>query len=332
MDLRGIRRRAYFIAPLAPLALVACSGGLAPAVSPGGALPGAAVRPNSTTFYGCPVFKGHPYNDVVTNAPVDEHSADYISSMIHAGNTAGFYASIGNEQVNLADENTPLLVMRPKVKFHHFSEPYPWTSKFYIERTSDHHAIVVQTESCRVYESYKTAYASGALSAYSGANWHLARRFEPMPPGTPSAMASGLSLFAGMVRWEDYESGTIAHALDWTAIAHTVAEYRFVTPASDTDRLAFYGSGSYQLPYGARLRLKASFDTSGWGPQATVVANAMKTYGIYLADTGSSSNGLYFSNEENRSNPWSSSDLSALSHVKLSDFDVLKLPKVQRVH
>ncbi len=108
-------------------------------------------------------------------------------------------------------------------------------------------------------------------------------------------MASGLSLFAGMVKWEDYQSGAINHALNWAAVAHTVAEYRFVRPASDTDQLAFNGGSPYQLPYGAHLRLKASFSTAGWGPEATMVANAMKTYGIYLADTGSSSNALYFS-------------------------------------
>lgn len=50
-------------------------------------------------------------------------------------------------------------------------------------------------------------------------------------------------------------------------------------------------NSSYELPYGARLRLRASFSTAGWGPQATMVANAMTRYGIYLADTGSDSTG-----------------------------------------
>ncbi|HEX3370239.1 MAG TPA: hypothetical protein VHS56_11735 [Candidatus Cybelea sp.] len=329
MDLRDTLRLSYCTALAASLALGACSGGVTPAVSPAGAPHGALLRPNSTTFYGCPSFKGHPYDDVITNARVDKHSADYINSMIQAGNTAGFYASIGNEQINLADKNTPLLTVQPKVKFHQFPVPYPWLSNFFIEPTSDHHAVVVQTQSCRVYESYGTTYASGSLGAYCGANWKLRGHFKAMPPGTPSAMASGLSLFAGMVRWEDYQSGAITHALDWTAIAHTVSEDGFVKPASDTDHLAFYGSSAYQLPYGARLRLKASFDTSGLGPQATMVIDAMKTYGIYLADTGTSSNGLYFSNEENGENPWSWSDLSALDQIKLSDFDVIKLPKLQ---
>ena len=82
------------------------------------------------------------------------------------------------------------------------------------------------------------------------------------------------------------------------------------------------------MPLHARLRLKASFSTLGWGPQATMVAEAMKHYGIILADTGSSGNALYFSNEPNGTNPWSSSDLSALSHVHVSDFEVMTLPKI----
>jgi hypothetical protein len=77
--------------------------------------------------------------------------------------------------------------------------------------------------------------------------------------------------------------------------------------------------------------LKASFSTAGMGPQATMVIQAMKTYGIYLADTGSSTNALYFANASDGSNPWNSSDLSALSNVHLSDFDVLTLPAVQTV-
>ncbi|HZY99324.1 MAG TPA: hypothetical protein VFE36_07100 [Candidatus Baltobacteraceae bacterium] len=224
-----------------------------------------------------------------------------------------------------------MLAVHPKVSWHSFPVPYPWLSTFYVEPLSDAHAIVVQTQTCHLYEAYSTKYSQGALSAYSGANWDMTKAFVPLPKGQPSAMASGLSLFAGMVRWEDYQSGSINHALNWAAIAHTVAMYKFVTPASDTDRLTFSGTSSYQLPYGARLRLHASFSTAGWGPQATMVVNAMKTYGIYLADTGSSGNALYFENASNGTNPWNSSDLKALGNIHITDFDVITLPSIQSV-
>lgn len=325
-----------FLAGCAAGALLAsCAGG-------GGLPPGSGnvqlarhvvVRarvPMQPTYYGCPVFPaGDTYNRVVTAVAVDPHSSDYIDSVVQAGDTYGFYASTGVEQVNLAGNQTPRRKVHQKVHYHQFPIPYPWASGFYIEPLGDAHAMVVQTKTCHLYESYSTAFSKGTLSAYSGANWDMTADFVPLAPGNLSAMASGLSLFAGMVRWEDYQSGAIDHALNWSAIAHTVSENGFVRPASDTDHLQFDGTSKYELPYGARLRLKASFSTKGWGPQATMVANAMKTHGIYLADTGSSGNGIYFANAKDGSNPWDSDDLSALSRLHVTDFDVIKLPSIQ---
>jgi hypothetical protein len=331
MGVRVFERRLVAVGAAATAVLLAaCSGSSLPPESNGRLSASAGrhgIRPFST-FYGCPVFKGTYARDV-TNAAVDPDSDAYISSVIQAGDTKGFYASTGVEQVNIANDQTPMVTVHQKVQWHQFPDLYPWQRGFYIEPLSDAHAMIVQTDSCHLYESYSTTYNNGTLSAYSGANWDMTDRFVPLPPGNPSAMASGLSLFAGMVKWEDAESGSIDHALDWSAIAHTVAESAFVFPASDTDHLSFDGSSRYQLPYGARLRLKASFSTYGWGPEATMVADAMKTYGMYLSDTGSSANGLYFANASDGSNPWSSTDLSALSRIHMSDFEVLKLPPIQ---
>ena len=303
--------------------------------------PTATATPVSTTttsstsvahYAGCPVFtSGDYYNAPITSAGIDPNSANYINSQRNAGNSYGFYASMGYEKVNQANNSTPLLTVKQKVSYHTFPVKYPWQSGFYVEPLSDAHGMVVQTQSCHLYESYSTTYSGGVLSAYSGANWDLTKPFVPMPAGSPSAMASGLSIFAGMVKWEDYQSGAIRHALNWAAPAGTVAAWKFVRPASDTDGLAFKGTSSYQLPYGAHLRLKASFSTAGMGPEATMVINAMKTYGIYLADTGNGSNALYFANAANGSNPWNSSDLSALSKIHITDFDVVKLPSIMTV-
>lgn len=287
---------------------------------------------NVAKYQGCPVFTaGDYYNAPISSSALDPNSANYINSVAAAGDTSGFYASTGYEKVNLANSSTPLLTVKQKVSYHTFPVPYPWQSGYYIEALNDAHGMVVQTSSCHLYESYSTTYSGGVLSAYSGANWDLTKGFVPMAAGTPSAMASGLSIFAGMVKWEDYQSGAIRHALNFAAPAGTVAQWKFVRPASDTDGLAFKGTSSYQLPYGAHLRLKSSFSTTGWGPEATMVANALKTYGMYLADTGSSSNALYFANSSSGTNPWNGSDLSALSKLNIKDFDVVTMPTVQTV-
>jgi hypothetical protein len=313
--------------------LTACAGSATPRVD-GFAPSDRAFSPAATraTYYGCPVFAADSYyNVVVTNAAADPNSAKYISSVIQAGDGFGFDASTGVEGVNLANNLTPMHKVQPQVHYNKFPVPYPWQSSFYIEPLGDRHAMTVQTQKCRLYESYFTTFADGTLSAYSGAHWDMTKRFDPLPPGKASAMASGLSLFAGMVRWEDYQSGSIRHALNWDGIAHTVSQYSFVRPASTTGRLPFYGSSFYRLPYGAHLRLRSSYSTAGLGPQATMVVIAMKTYGIYLADTGTSFNMLYFANANN-TNPWDQHDLSSLSEIKLSDFTVLKLGHISSVH
>ena len=285
----------------------------------------------NATYYGCPEFTDNTYTGNIKNSPVDPNSAAYINSVIQAGDTGGFFASTGVEKINLANGATPLRVVHPLVKWHQFPKKYPWATNFYIEPLSDAHAMVVQTNTCHLFESYDTQFKDPTLSAYSGANWSLNSNFVPLSPGTSSAMASGLPLFAGMVRWEDYQSGSIDHALSWDAQAGTVAAYQFVRPASDTDHLPFKGQSSYQMPYGAHLRLKASFSTQGWGSQATMVANAMKTHGVYLADTDSSGNALYFANAADGSVPWDTHDLSSLSSITMGDFDVLKLGQILKV-
>jgi hypothetical protein len=250
--------------------------------------------------------------------------------MTGAGNTDGFW--IADEPVrfvNLADAATPLRRVRQKVAYHHFDALYPWDDRFRIEPLSDAHAIVVRTDTCELYETYDTSYSDGILSAYSGAHWDLRRPFLPLAPGTPSAMASGLPMYAGMIRWEEVAAGSIHHALNWAAPAGTVAQWGFVRPGSDTDHLRFKGESAYQLPYGARLRLRASFDTSHFGRQSAAIARAMKTYGIVLADTART-NELYNALALDGSNHWDASDLAALSTIRISDFEVLALGRIER--
>lgn len=285
------------------------------------------------TLLSCPLFGGGDYyTRDVSAAQADPNSARYISSMVAAGNRGGFWATAKPvEFINVATEKTSLRPVQQKVKYHRFDAAYPWDDGFRIEPLSDAHAIVIDANACELYEMYDASYAGGTLSAYSGAHWSLRRPFAPLPRGTPSAMASGLSLYAGMIRWEEVQSGHIDHALNWSAPAGTVSQFEFVRPASDTDQLPFKGTSPYRLPYGARLRLHASFDLSHFGPQSRAIALAMKRYGIFLADTGSDDNGLYNAMPLDGRKHWDARDLAALSSIHISDFDVMQLGKVLSV-
>lgn len=287
----------------------------------------------AATLLSCPHFGADGYySRAVARAPVDPDSRAYIASMTGAGNTGGFWAAANPvEYVNIAGPDTPKRGVKQKVRYHAFDVSYPWDDSFRIEPLNDAHAITVDAQTCELYEMYDTSFGGGELSAYSGAHWNLRRAFVPLPPGTPSAMASGLSMYAGLIRWEEVASGSVKHALNWAAPAGSVAQWEFVRPASDTDGIAFKGSSRYRLPYGARLRLRASFDISHFGKQSRTIAQAMKSYGIYLADTGSDDNALYNAVALDGLNHWDASDLAALGTIHITDFDVLYLDRVLRV-
>jgi hypothetical protein len=291
------------------------------------------TAPKVAEYQGCPVFAPDDYyNQIVSNAPVDANSSKYIAATITAGNTGGFWAGANPvEYINIATHRTKRVAVKQKVPYHRFPVPYPWEASFRIEPLSDRHALILDTNECRIFELYGTSYTDGVLSAYSGATWDLRQPFSGLPPGEPSAMASGLSMFAGLIRWEDVASGRIDHTLNWAPPAGTVAQYAFVRPASDTDGIAFNGSSPYQLPYGARLRLHSNFDTSHFGPQSRAIADAMKTYGVVLSDTGSKDNTLFTANSLSGDNHWDASDLANLNSIHISDFDVLKIGTILRV-
>ncbi len=281
---------------------------------------------------GCPLFgNAGTYAQPVVNAPVDRNSREYIDAAIEAGNRGGFWiAARPVEYLNVADNQTPKYRVRARFGRHRLYQRFPWNPLFRIESLSDAHAVVLQRQSCTIYELYGAAFDEGMLWAYSGAVWSLERRFVPLPPGRPSAMASGLSLYAGMVDWSEVASGRIDHALNWAAPKGTVAQWSFVRPASDTDGIKFNGVDGRGLPYGARLRLRPSFDISGFGPQSAAIARAMKTYGIYLADSASA-NELYNFAATDGSSSWNRADLAALGSIRISDFEVLSVAQVLHV-
>jgi hypothetical protein len=69
---------------------------------------------------------------------------------------------------------------------------------------------------------------------------------------------------------------------------------------------------------GLRLRLKASVDISGFDPQARVVLQALKTYGMILADNGSP---WYLTGAPD--SRWDDDALHDLGLIKGTDFEVV---------
>jgi hypothetical protein len=139
---------------------------------------------------------------------------------------------------------------------------------------------VVDRDSCRLYELWLLQRKRGSWQAGSGAIWNL-RSNRLRPDGWTSGDAAGLPILPGLVRYDEVAAGFIGHALRFTAPRTRSAH---IYPARHD---AGSGNDPSLPPMGLRVRLKASVDISHFGPQARVLLQALKHYGLILADNGS---------------------------------------------
>jgi hypothetical protein len=168
------------------------------------------------------------------------------------------------------------------VKFTYASEsdrgPYPIPRRPKIEGGSDRHMLIVDRDNCVLYELYAARKTSTGWKAGSGAIWNLNSN-ALRPAGWTSADAAGLPILPGLVRYDEaFGSDPIRHAFRVTVRATN----GYVFPASHRA-----GSTASALPMGARLRMKASVNISGYPAHLQRIFQAMKTYGLIVADNGS---------------------------------------------
>jgi hypothetical protein len=181
----------------------------------------------------------------------------------------------------------------------------------------DQHVIVLDRNRCMMYETYNTQLCNGSWSSDSETIWDL-QNYEQRPWGWTSADAAGLPIFPGLIRYDEVASGAIKHALRFT-LQNTRSDSNggyFVEPASH----AAGSSSSSMNIMGMRVRLKASFDVSGYSATNQVILNAMKKYGMILADNGSN---FYFQGTPDAR--WNDDDLNNLKNISGSNFEVVQM-------
>jgi hypothetical protein len=264
---------------------------------------------------GCPLFgPSFATNQRVDHLPVAANSSAIVRSI---GNGDHVHADFGSGLWEGSPIGIPYTVVsrhtrRSEVRFDYAGESdrmrYPIPKHVKIEGGGDRHALLVDRSRCRLYELYALRRSGGGWHAGSGATWNL-RRFKARPRGWTSADAAGLPILPLLAR---PGKRPIRHAL-----RVTVSETRnsFVWPARHfaSDR------SDPSLPrMGERLRLKASVDISGYPRQARRVAQAMKTYGLIVADNGSD---WFVSGIPSRS--WNNDQLHGLDVLSGRDFEVV---------
>lgn len=231
----------------------------------------------ATILAGCPIFPADNYwNTPISGAPVHASSAAWIESIGRVNLHPDFGGAYG---IPITKASKPA---RTWVRFDYIDESdrvrYPLRASTRIEDASDRHAVVIDTKRCRLYETWNTRRTASGWLVGSGAVWRL-RSNDLRPAGWTSADAAGLPILPGLLRWPEVRSGFVGHAIRFTAPA-TAPWY--IWPARHQA-----GDDPSAPPMGARFRLRADFDVSGFSSEARTVLRAMRDYGLVLADNGS---------------------------------------------
>jgi hypothetical protein len=307
--MRGARREprlAVLTAIVAALALVPDSRAAPPSVG------------------GCAVFPaGNVWNARVDALPVHPQSDAWVATI---GAAKPLHPDFGTVWAG-APNGIPYIVApagtaKVAVRFDYDDEsdpgPYPIPPDAPIEggagSSGDRHVLVVDAASCRLYELF-AAYPNGdgTWRAGSGAIFDLTGN-ALRPSSWTSADAAGLPILPGLARYDEALAGEIAHALRFTA-PQTRGEY--VWPARhEASSLA----GAQYPPMGARFRLKAGVDVSTFPATVRPILEALKRYGMMLADNGSS---WYLSGAPDPR--WSDDDLHQLQRLSGASFEAVDL-------
>lgn len=274
-----------------------------------------------------PFPNDNPWNTPIDSRPVDPNSAALIASI---GLTTGLHPDFGANYGG-GPFGIPYIVVsgstsKVPVAFDYADEsdpgPYPIPAGAPIEGGSassgDRHVLVIDKDAWKLYELY-AAYPDGhgGWTAGSGAVFDLNSN-AVRPAGWTSADAAGLPVFPGLVRYDEVVGqGAILHALRFTVVR---SRHGYIAPAR---HYASSDTSSNRPPMGMRVRLKASFDISTFPPTARVILQALKTYGMIVADNGSD---WYISGAPD--SRWSDDELNALKSVQGSNFEVVQMGSV----
>jgi hypothetical protein len=348
------RQRRLLLLALAGASMAGCGGGGAapaapasPAPGSGGSTPPAAPPAigNPTTDFsvaslgagaalnGARAFAGdNAWNTDISAAPVDPASDALITSI---GLATGLHPDFGAGQFNGAPIGIPYVVVAGTqspvtITFTAFGSesdpgPYPVPANAPIEGgaagAGDRHVLVIDRDHARLYELFVARPgANGSWSADAGAVFHLdSNNVRPGgQPGWTSADAAGLPIFPGLARYDEavFGPGGIQHALRFTAAATRRA---WVAPAT---HFASSSTSTSLPPMGMRVRLKAAYVIpAGFSTETRALLQAMKTYGLILADNGS--NWFVSGAPDER---WNNDALiGELRQVKGSDFEVVRM-------
>ena len=269
------------------------------------------------------------WNTDISLMPVDPNSDNIVafigaSSPLHPDFGAGLYnrskIGIPYQVTDTATQpKVPIRIVAYKTESD--PGPMPVPPNALIEGypnpdDGDRHVLVLDRNGCWLYELYRGFKGHGTWRADSTAIWDMTIN-EQRPYTWTSADAAGLPIFPGLVRYDEVLAGAINHAIRVTV---PVTRQAFTAPAS---HWASSEMSQNAPPMGMRMRLKASFDISGFPPNDQVILTAFKQYGVIVADNGGT---MFISGAPDER--WNNSELDQLKTLTASDFEVVLMGPV----
>jgi hypothetical protein len=277
--------------------------------------------------YGCPILPAEDaLNQEIADAPVNPSSAAYVASIglgAHLHPDFGTEPSYGIPYTVVGAEQKQVPLEFTAYGSESNPGPYPVPPNALIEGGGkkghgDKHVLVVQEGTCKLYELYDAHRKGAGWAAASGAVFNL-RSDALRPEGWTSADAAGLPIFPLLARYPEVATGQIDHALRVT-VPETQDGY--IHPATH------YASSSSDLslpPMGLRLRLKASYGIAGFTGESLVILEALKRYGLIVADNGSP---WFITGAPNPR--WNDENLEQIKRVPGSEFEAVESGPILR--
>jgi hypothetical protein len=318
-------RRNNFVSFITSISLLgaACEG--APGTAATEPAPAALVE-GGASVAGCPAFPAdNEWNRPISGDAVDPRSQAYMAGM--KADSHFLHMDFGGDGAyGIPWVVVPATQPRVPMSFDYEADsdpgPYPIPAGAPIEGgpggDGDRHVLVVDKDSCLLFETYDSWPEAAGWRAGSGAIFDL-RSNQLRPKYLTSADAAGLPILPGLVRHDEIAAGKIDHALRFT-VQRT--QRAFVHPAT---HFASSLTDPALPPMGLRVRLKADFDTSRYGRTAQIILTALKQYGMFMADNGSD---WFVSGEQNPA--WNDDELHELKSVPASAFEVVQHGDIQR--
>jgi hypothetical protein len=250
------------------------------------------------TLAGCPLYPAnHVLNQKVDTLPVHPRSAQWVANVSNKGDgaTRRLHPDFGSGlweggpigvPYTLVDGKQPKVPVSFKWSGESDPGPYPIPPNALIEGgpggKGDRHVLVLDRTNCMLYELGNASTSDGGKTwrADAGARFNL-KSNELRPEGWTSSDAAGLAILPSLVLYDEVATGAIKHALRFTA---RQTQRAYLWPAR---HYASRITDPNVAPMGARFRMKASVDLGRFTGEAKVIAQAMKTYGMILADNGS---------------------------------------------